>query len=91
MMIYVNHSKETSHLCAKLIIKRKPVEFTEDEICTRLKTTPYRERPHKCFFVHDAENKTLFSKCSNAIRLINHGLISHITWIFILLFHYTRT
>jgi hypothetical protein len=91
MMIYVNHSKETSQLCAKLTIKRKPVEFTEDEICTRLKTTPYRERPHKCFFVHDAENKNLFSKCSNAIRLTNHGLILHITWLSILLFHYTRT
>jgi hypothetical protein len=71
MMIYVNHSKETSELCAKLVIKRKPVEFTPEEWCTRLKTTPYRERPHKCFFVHDGENKTLFPKCSQANRLVN--------------------
>src|SRR5271156_869915 len=80
MMIYVNHSKETSQLCAKLIIKRKPVEFTPEERCTRLKTTPYRERPHKCFFVHDGENQTLFSKCSNAIQLTNHYLLSKIIW-----------
>jgi hypothetical protein len=91
MMIYVNHSKETSQLCAKLIIKRKPVEFTRDEWCTRLKTTSYRERPHKCFFVHEGENRTLFSKCSNehsnAIRITNHYFI----WIFILAFHFIRT
>jgi hypothetical protein len=91
MMIYVNHSKETAQLCAKLMIKRKPVEFTPEDWCTRLKTTPYRERPHKCFFVHDAENRTLFSKCSNANRLTNHYLIRNISWIFILLFHYIRT
>jgi len=91
MMIYANHSKETAELCAKLIIKRHPVEFTPEELCTRLKTTPYRERPHKCFFVHDGENKTLFSKCSNAIRLTNHYFIRNIIWISILLFHYTRT
>jgi hypothetical protein len=69
MLLYVNHSKEASLLCPKLIIKRKPVEFTPDEWCTRLKTTPYRERPHKCFFVHDGEKKPLFTKCSNANRL----------------------
>ena len=70
MMIYVNHSKETSHLCAQLLIKRKPVEFSPDEWCTRLKTTPYRERPHKCFFVHDGETKSRFPECSNANRSI---------------------
>ena len=91
MMIYVNHPKETSELCPKLTIKRKPVEFTPEEWCTRLKTTPYRERPQKCFFVHDEENKKLFSKCSNAIRLTNHTLLSNIIWIFILLFYYIRT
>jgi hypothetical protein len=69
MLLYVNHSKEASLLCPKLIIKRKPVEFTAEEWCTRLRTTPYRERPHKCFFVHEGEKKPLFSKCSNAIRL----------------------
>jgi hypothetical protein len=71
MMIYVNHSRDTSSslLCSKLIIKRKPVEFTREEWCTRLKTTPYRERPHKCFFVHDGENKTLFPTCSNGMQL----------------------
>jgi hypothetical protein len=69
MLLYVNHSKEASLLCPKFIIKRKPVEFTPDEWCTRLKTTPYRERPHKCFFVHDGEKKPLFTKCSNANRL----------------------
>ncbi|UJR10091.1 hypothetical protein I4U23_014313 [Adineta vaga] len=69
MLLYVNHSKEASISCPKLIIKRKPVEFTREEWCTRLKTTPYRERPHKCFFVHEGENQTLFSKCSYAIRL----------------------
>ncbi len=90
-MIYANHSKESAQFCAKLIIKRKPVEFTSEEWCTRLKTTPYRERPHKCFFVHDGENKTLFSKCSNAIRLTNNYLIGNIISIFILLFHYIRT
>ncbi|CAF2650391.1 unnamed protein product [Rotaria sp. Silwood2] len=90
MMIYVNHPKETSQLCPKLIIKRKPVEFSPDEWCTRLKTTPFRERPQKCYFVHDGENLTLFSKCSNAIRLTNHNLISNIIWIFILSFHYMR-
>ena len=88
MMIYVSHSKETSELCAKLTIKRKPVEFSEEDICTRLKTTPYRERPHKCFFVHDGENQTLFTKCSNAIRLIPLSLI---TWITLLLCHSLRT
>ncbi len=91
MMVYVNHSKESSQLCGKTIIKRKPVQFTTQEWCTRLKTTPYRERPHKCFFVHDGENKSLFSKCSNAVRLTNHSLFSNIIWIFILLFHYLRT
>jgi hypothetical protein len=69
MLLYVNHSKEASVSCPKLIIKRKPVEFTAEEWCTRLRTTPYRERPHKCFFVHEGEKKPLFSKCSNAIRL----------------------
>ncbi|CAF1134734.1 unnamed protein product [Adineta steineri] len=91
MMIYVNHSKESSQLCGNLLIKRKPVEFTEDDVCTRLKTTPYRERPHKCFFVHDGENKTLFTKCSNAIRSTNYSLSDNILWIFILLFSFLRT
>ena len=68
MMIYVNRPKAKSSLCPKLIIKRKPVEFTPEEWCTRLRTTPYRERPHKCFFVHDGENKTLFPKCANSSR-----------------------
>lgn len=89
MMVYVSHSKETSDLCAKLTIKRKPVEFSEEDICTRLKTTPYRERPHKCFFVHDEENATLFTKCSNAIRLIPPSLILWITTL--LLCHSLRT
>lgn len=88
MMIYVNHPKETSQLCPKLIIKRKPVEFSPEEWCTRLKTTPYRERPQKCFFVHEGENKTLFSKCSNAMRLTNYCLLTNIIWIFVLSFHY---
>lgn len=74
MLIYANHSREASLLCQKLVIKRKPVEFTADEWCTRLKTTPYRERPHKCFFVHEEEKKPLFSKCSNANRLTNRNL-----------------
>lgn len=88
MMIYVNHSKEKSYLCPKLIIKRKPVEFTAEEWCTRLRTTPYRERPHKCFFVHDGENRTLFPKCSNAERvtisilLFIYSLVSNIKLIF---------
>lgn len=82
MMIYVNHSKETSHLCAQLLIKRKPVEFTTDELCTRLKTTPYRERPHKCFFVHDKETKDLFPKCSNG----NRFAVEHFSLIFITIF-----
>ncbi|CAF1231815.1 unnamed protein product [Rotaria sp. Silwood1] len=69
MLLYANHSKEASLICEPLIIKRKPVEFTTDEWCTRLKTTPYRERPHKCFFVHEGEKKPLFSKCSNANQL----------------------
>ncbi|CAF4519942.1 unnamed protein product [Rotaria sp. Silwood1] len=90
MMIYINHPKEKLQLCPKFIIKRRPVEFTPDEWCTRLKTTPFRERPQKCYFVHDGENKTLFSKCSNAIRLTNHKLFSNIIWIFILSFHYIR-
>ena len=64
MLLYVNHSQEASLVCPKLLIKRKPVEFTRDELCTRLKTTPFRERPHKCFFVHDDEKKPLFTKCS---------------------------
>ena len=65
MLLYVNHSKEISYLCSKLLIKRKPVEFTSEELCTRLKTTPYRERPHKCYFVHDGEKRPLFRKCDN--------------------------
>jgi hypothetical protein len=69
MLLYVNHSKEASLLCPKLIIKRQPVEFTPEEWCTRLKTTPYRERPHKCFFVHEGEKKPLFTKCSHTNRL----------------------
>ncbi|CAF0788878.1 unnamed protein product [Adineta ricciae] len=69
MLLYVNHSKEASVTCPKLVIKRRPVEFTKEEWCTRLKTTPYRERPHKCFFVHEGENQTSFSKCSYATRL----------------------
>ncbi|CAF1603550.1 unnamed protein product, partial [Didymodactylos carnosus] len=44
LMVYVNHSKS---YCEKLLIKREPVEFKHDERCIRLKTTPYRERPHK--------------------------------------------
>jgi len=83
MMIYVNHSKETSHLCAKLIIKRKPVEFTRDELCTRLKTTPYRERPHKCFFVHDGET-TLFSKYSHGNRVKFHSILLVLVTVLIL-------
>ncbi len=74
MLLYVNHSKEASLLCPKLIIKRKPVEFTAEEWCTRLKTTPYRERPQKCFFVHDGEKKPLFTKCSNASQLTDQYL-----------------
>lgn len=88
MMIYVSHSKETSQLCAKLKIKRKPVQFSDEETCTRLKTTPYRERPHKCFFVHDGENQTLFSKCSNAIQLVTPRLV---IWLVLLIVHYIRT
>lgn len=92
MMIYVNHTKESAQLCAKLIIKRKPVQFTPEEWCTRLKTTPYRERPQKCFFVHDEEKRSLFEKCENASnRLTNDYLIRSILCIFILLFHYIRT
>ena len=79
MMIYVNHSRETSQLCAKLLIKRKPVEFTPGEWCTRLKTTPYRERPHKCFFVHDGESKALFPDCENACRIFAPS-----TWILLI-------
>ncbi|CAF3365398.1 unnamed protein product [Rotaria socialis] len=90
MMVYVNHPKETSQLCPKLIIKRKPVEFTPEEWCTRLKTTPYRERPQKCFFVHEGENKTLFSKCSYALRLTNHNLLTNFMWIIILSFYHLR-
>ncbi|CAF0831187.1 unnamed protein product [Adineta ricciae] len=90
MMIYVNHSREISQLCEKLIIKRKPVKFTPDDVCTRLKTTPYRERPHKCFFVHDDE-RDLFEKCSNAIRLVNSAWFSYILSIVILFFYYLRT
>lgn len=90
MMIYVNHSKEISQLCEKLIIKRKPVKFTQDDVCTRLKTTPYRERPHKCFFVHDDE-RDLFEKCSNAIRLVNSSLFSYILSIVILFYYHLRT
>jgi hypothetical protein len=74
MLLYVNHSTEVSLLCPKLLIKHKPVEFTPDEWCTRLKTTPYRERPHKCFFVHDGEKKPLFTKCSNATQLTSKYL-----------------
>jgi hypothetical protein len=75
MLLHVNHSTDASSLCPKLIIKRKPVEFSAEEWCTRLKTTPYRERPHKCFFVHEGEKKPLFSKCSNpAIRLTHSYL-----------------
>ncbi|CAF3971477.1 unnamed protein product [Adineta steineri] len=69
MLLYVNHSKEAPILCPKLIIKRKPVEFSKEEWCTRLKTTPYRERPHKCFFVHEEEKTPLFTKCSYANQL----------------------
>ncbi|UJR35966.1 hypothetical protein I4U23_028707 [Adineta vaga] len=90
MMIYVNHSRETSQLCEKLIIKRKPVKFTQEDLCTRLKTTPYRERPHKCFFVHDDERK-LFQKCSNAIRWTNSSLFSYIILIIILSYYHLKT
>ena len=69
MLLYVNHSFEDSLQCSKLTIKRQPVEFTKEEWCTRLRTTPYRERPHKCFFVHDGEKRPLFVKCSNANQL----------------------
>ena len=69
MLLYVNHSREDSFQCPKLTIKRKPVEFTTEEWCTRLRTTPYRERPHKCFFVHDEEKRPLFVKCSSANQL----------------------
>ena len=75
MLLYVNHSKESSYLCPKLIIKRKPVEFTAEEWCTRLKTTPYRERPHKCFYVHDGETRSLFPKCSFASFIFASPLI----------------
>jgi hypothetical protein len=92
MMIYVSHSKETSQLCAKLLIKRKPVEFTKDERCTRLKTTPFRERPHKCFFVHEGENRTLFKKCSHDSSTSMFQSTNYIfMWILIVLFHYIRT
>ncbi len=75
MLLYVNHSQEISLLCPKLTIRRKPVEFTAEEWCTRLRTTPYRERPHKCFFVHDGEKKPLFTKCSNANQLTSQSLL----------------
>ena len=75
MLLYANHSKEISLLCPQLLIKRKPVEFTNDELCTRLKTTPFRERPHKCFFVHDGEKNPLFTKCSKAPRLIHQNIL----------------
>jgi hypothetical protein len=74
MLLYVNHSQELSLLCPKLLIRRKPVEFTAEEWCTRLRTTPYRERPHKCFFVHDGEKKPLFTKCSYANRITSQSL-----------------
>ncbi|CAF1990161.1 unnamed protein product [Rotaria magnacalcarata] len=90
MLLYANHSTEASSSCEKLIIKRKPVEFTSEEWCTRLKTTPYRERPHKCFFVHEGENKTLFSKCSNADRLMHQTLFVVLTVIIIELFLFTN-
>ncbi|CAF4024651.1 unnamed protein product [Rotaria sp. Silwood2] len=88
MLIYANHSKEASLTCEQLIIKRKPVEFTNEEWCTRLKTTPYRERPHKCFFVHEGEKKPLFSKCSNANRLNQQYLFVILPVIIIELFFY---
>ncbi len=75
MLLYVNHSTEASLLCPKLIIKRKPVEFSDEERCTRLKTTPYRERPHKCFFVHEGEKKPLFSKCRNTAIRLKHSYL----------------
>lgn len=71
MLLYVNHSVEDSFQCSKLTIKRKPVEFSKEEWCTRLRTTPYRERPHKCFFVHDGEKRPLFVKCSDANQLLH--------------------
>ncbi|CAF2540699.1 unnamed protein product [Rotaria sp. Silwood2] len=88
MLIYANHSKEASLMCEQLIIKRKPVEFTNEEWCTRLKTTPYRERPHKCFFVHEGEKKPLFSKCSDANRLNQQYLFVILPVIIIELFFY---
>ena len=73
MLLYVNHSQEASLLCPKLTIKRKPVEFTTEEWCTRLRTTPFRERPHKCFFVHDGEKRPLFVKCFAVNRLTHRS------------------
>lgn len=83
MLLYVNHSREDSLQCSKLTIKRKPVEFTKEEWCTRLRTTPYRERPHKCFFVHDGEKRPLFVKCSTANQLTHRT--SYIIIVFLLI------
>lgn len=83
MLLYVNHSKETSQLCEKLVIRRAPVKFTQDDVCTRLKTTPYRERPQKCFFVHDNE-KNLFQKCSIASRSVGIPLFTYLASLVIL-------
>ncbi|KAI0988853.1 hypothetical protein GJ496_004422 [Pomphorhynchus laevis] len=38
-----------------IIITKTPVSLSEQDKCNRLKTTPYRERPQKCYFVNDNE------------------------------------
>ncbi|KAL7669184.1 hypothetical protein ACOME3_009850 [Neoechinorhynchus agilis] len=64
--MYLIHYDDCCSECqAEMALKivKKPIKLNETEKCIRLKSTPYRERPQKCYFVNDEE---ISAACSGA-------------------------